>query len=132
MIYECCRWCSFYANGECEGDWYHIDAYKMVDPIKVVEDGILDGAVREMVESFPFDRLKNEIKYNLSDLKISKKKSSEFEENIDKYIENEFMPMLMNKINNHMERFLANQAEEPDYSLEIVADEHEFICKAFR
>jgi len=58
-----CRTCRWNIDGQCQGDWFSISVEGMVDPIKLIEEGILDSAINETVESLPFKELLDEISY---------------------------------------------------------------------
>ena len=127
-----CRTCRWNIGGQCQADWFTISVEGMVDPIKLIEEGILDSAINETVESLPFKELFDEISYEFSELNInvSKKKTDEFKKMFTEYLTEEFQPKIKRKINTSMERLLDAHCEIPENSLEI-NDEYEFSCAAY-
>jgi len=138
-----CRTCNFYKckdlHNYCESKHFTINSEALfVEPTVLIEDGILDEAIKEAVSEIDLSDIVRQFAYELSDTKVSKKKMEEAKKAVNTYIEEEIKGRIEEKMNDMIGRCLDNNAkdieklvESGDAFIEILADEHEFGCSGY-
>ena len=121
-LYHCCRWCSYYRNGECQkaSDIFENPIEGIITGI--VEDGKLSEAIQESISHPEFYRLKGV----LNEFNISKKRQQEILKAINTDFEDGITDMV-EEIGDAVSTLLYNHT---DTGLEL-KDDREFYCKHF-
>ncbi|AVM69739.1 hypothetical protein C3V36_11110 [Lachnospiraceae bacterium oral taxon 500] len=124
-LYHCCRWCSYYRNGECQkaSDIFENPVEGIITGI--VEDGKLSEAIQESISPPEFYRLKGV----LNEFNISKKRQQEILKAINTDFEDGITDMV-EKVDDTVSTLLYNHIGTELEGMEI-KDENEFYCKHF-
>ena len=124
-LYHCCRWCSYYHNGECQkaSDIFENPIEGIITGI--VEGGKLSEAIQESISPPEFYRLKGV----LNEFNISKKRQQEILKAINTDFEDGISDMV-EEIGDTVSTLLYNHTDTELEVLEL-KDDREFYCKHF-
>lgn len=131
-MYETCRFCRKYENGECFSGAFELEGMdRLVDYVYICEQGYLSESIREVIEGNWINKVTKEIEGELAANRVGEKRRKNITSAIGEYIENSIIPYLVETLDENIWALMSRHDLEGEQIGVAIKDDTEFCCSEF-